>query len=76
MAQLFSALFFSLATMAAIAFTLAMLRGEWSRIVVILSGQALQEARAAAAPQVRFRQRAWNRAERRRSSSPLRAAAA
>jgi hypothetical protein len=73
MAQFFSALFFSLACVATIAMTAAMLRRDWSRVVSIVTGAELDRARAAAP---RIRVRAWNRPEPRRAAQPLRAAAA
>ena len=75
MAQLFSAILFSLAGMAAMTFTAAMLRQEWSRIMTVLSGRELRQARIAATPQLRVRPRSWDRPEPRRALPPLRAAA-
>ena len=74
MAQLFSALFFSIACIAAVALIAGLLRGEWARVTAILSGRELETARAAR-PQVRVRMRAWGRPEPRRTPQPLRAAA-
>lgn len=73
MAQFFSALFFSLACMAAIAMIAAMLRRDGSRVISILAGADLERARAAAP---RIKVRTWNRLEPRRASPPLRVAAA
>ena len=75
MVQFFSALFFTLAAIAAGALIAAMLRSERDRIAAILSGDALQGARTAANPPVRIRVRSWSRAEGRRPSPQLRAAA-
>lgn len=74
MAQFFSVLFFGLAGIAALALVGAMLRGEWARIIMILSGRELSGAQAAA-PRVRVRQRSWNRPEQ-RALQQRRAAAA
>ncbi|NNM75388.1 hypothetical protein HJG53_00495 [Sphingomonas sp. ID1715] len=73
MAQIFSALFFTLAALGALGMITAMLRGEWQRVMAILSGEELAGARAAA-PRVRVRQRAWSRPELR--AIPQRRAAA
>jgi hypothetical protein len=73
MVQLFSAVFFSLACVAAFALIATMLRRDWSRVASILAGAELEKARASAP---RIRVRSWNRPEPRRAAPPLRAAAA
>jgi hypothetical protein len=73
MAQLFSALFFTVACVAALAMIATMLRGEWSRVMSILIGTEMAKARAAAP---RIRVRTWNRPEPRRAAPAMRAAAA
>jgi hypothetical protein len=75
MVALFSALFFSLAALGALALTAMMLRRDFDRIVGVLSGAELRSARAQA-PAVRVRLRAWPRAERPRLAPVRRAAAA
>lgn len=72
MAQLFSAMFFGLMCAVAFAMVVAMLRAEWARVAMILSGRQLADARIP--PQIRVRVRSWNRPEQRRAPS-LRAAA-
>lgn len=74
MAQFFSALFFSLAAAGAALFVFRMLRNDWDRVVAILGGEELENARALAAPRVRVRMRSWSAQDRRRVQ-PLRAAA-
>ncbi|HYZ48068.1 MAG TPA: hypothetical protein VE567_04160 [Sphingomonas sp.] len=74
MAQLFSAIFFCLACIAALAMIATMLHGEWARVAAILSGRELAVARATV-PQMRVRLRASSRTEPRRPPQPLRAAA-
>ena len=74
MAQLFSALFFSLVAIGAATMVVGMLRSEWARVAAILRGEELQHARAAA-PQVRVRARSWARPELRRPARPQRVAA-
>ncbi|MBS0503817.1 MAG: hypothetical protein JSS55_08465 [Proteobacteria bacterium] len=75
MAQLVSILFFSVALTGAFALIAGMLRSEWTRLSVVLSGEALGRARAIADAQARVRVRAWNQAEARRALPQLRAAA-
>jgi len=75
MAQLFSALFFSLALVATLAMIAVMLRRDWSRAVAILSGSELEQARASV-PRVRVRVRSWSSTEWRLTPKPERAAAA
>lgn len=75
MAQLFSALFFTMAALAAAGFIAAMLRGEWARIEAVLNGTAIEQARLRSNLPVRVRLRAWNRAEARQALPTLRAAA-
>ena len=74
MAQIFSALFFSLAAIGAAAFVIRMLRSEWHRVRAILGGTELGHARALQAAPVRVRMRAWTGPAPRRVQ-PLRAAA-
>ena len=74
MAQIFSVVFFGLATVAAVAMVVIMLRGEWARIAHILGGHELADARFIV-PRVRVRLRSWNREEARRVPMPQRAAA-
>ena len=74
MAQIFSALFFTLAAIGATALIAGLLRSEWDRVVTILAGEELGHARAFANPRVRVRVRAWKAPVQRRAQ-PLRAAA-
>ena len=74
MAQIFSALFFTFAAIAAAIFVVRMLRDEGERVLAILAGEELGRARASAAAPVRVRVRAW-RVPSPRRVQPLRAAA-
>jgi len=74
MAQIFSALFFTLAAIGAALFVIRMLQSEWHRVLAILAGEELGHARAFANPRVRVRVRAWKGPTPRRAQ-PLRAAA-
>lgn len=74
MAQIFSALFFTLAAIGATALIAGLLRSEWDRVLAILCGEELAGARALASPRVRVRMRTWKAPVQRRAQ-PLRAAA-
>lgn len=74
MGQIFSAMFFTLTAIGAIALIAAMLRNDWTRVLAILAGEELAGARALANPRVRVRQRAWKAPVLRRAP-PMRAAA-
>ena len=74
MAQIFSALFFTFAAIAAVIFVVRMLRDEGERVLAILAGEELGRARASARAPVRVRVRAW-RVPSLRRVQPLRAAA-
>ena len=74
MAQIFSAVFFILVTVATVSFIVSLLRAEQGRIAGILSGRELREAQVV--PQVRVRLRSSIRTELRRVPSTRLAAAA
>ena len=74
MAQVFSALFFSLAAIASMLLIAGLLRREAGRVMFILLGRELSYARAPG--RVRIRMRTWTRSETRRHLSPQRTAAA
>ena len=74
MAQIFSAIVFTLAAIGALAFVAGMLRNKWDRVLAILCGEELAGARALASPRVRVRMRTWKAPVQRRAQ-PLRAAA-
>lgn len=58
MAQIFSTLFFSLALGGALLAVVTMLRRDWARVRLILTGDGVRYA-VAAAPRVRVRARTW-----------------